>query len=684
MTQRLPIPGSDNGTWGAILNDFLEVSHNNDGTIAPTALNQAGAITTINSKTPTNGSVTLAATDVGALTQSAADARYPQSGAYVASVTAPAPSGDTTGVTDHTAIAALITTASANAAISGTPVTIWFPGGTYYFSTSLNSASNVVLDGSWRSTIFKLKSGAQLYDAGILQVTSSTVSFTARNIILDGQSTANTTANCGVASASGGGFGDIHLEKLLIRNVSYMGICLLGDVTRTVITTDVFIEDCKTINTGAHGILCQGGIDNCHIRRCTVTNYCLTATGSGPGITNGRAAYNTSMIDNTVDGTNSLGSSTQCISLDTPYGGAVVSENKCYNPTGYGIELGYATDAICTANVIRGGNVGINITSNGSPTINGNLNGTAYGLTITGNIIDGCSSFGIGSYMGSPGTNSATPANQTSLRSTAYTAGAQVRILEGVRLYLCTSSGTTASTKPSTLGSSAYGATVTDGTVVWTDQGNTNTRVTVTGNTIHNCGGNGISFVQMHLFTISSNTIAENGLSGIYIDSTCGMYTIGVNDLQGNNTTVTGGQANLRIIVPNNQLYNVYVAPQRASNSGLGGVSNVWISNVSGTRIDNVLLPNASAPSVAFDDNYRTANTAATTVISLADVNRTNRVVTIRVADANTTFQHSSSGTNSLRLNGGTNYAAPNLAVIQFMWSPNAAQWFEVARTTTG
>lgn len=30
---RLPTPGSDNGTWGAILNDFLSTAHNSDGTL---------------------------------------------------------------------------------------------------------------------------------------------------------------------------------------------------------------------------------------------------------------------------------------------------------------------------------------------------------------------------------------------------------------------------------------------------------------------------------------------------------------------------------------------------------------------------------------------------------------------------------------------------------------------------
>ena len=32
MTARLPTPGSDDGNWGKILNNFLLVSHNNDGT----------------------------------------------------------------------------------------------------------------------------------------------------------------------------------------------------------------------------------------------------------------------------------------------------------------------------------------------------------------------------------------------------------------------------------------------------------------------------------------------------------------------------------------------------------------------------------------------------------------------------------------------------------------------------
>jgi len=42
MAERLPIPGGDDGTWGDILNSFLEVSLNGDGTLQTAAISSAG------------------------------------------------------------------------------------------------------------------------------------------------------------------------------------------------------------------------------------------------------------------------------------------------------------------------------------------------------------------------------------------------------------------------------------------------------------------------------------------------------------------------------------------------------------------------------------------------------------------------------------------------------------------
>lgn len=44
---RLPLPGGDDNTWGDVLNDFLSVAHNSDGTLK--AVSGSGAVRSISS-----------------------------------------------------------------------------------------------------------------------------------------------------------------------------------------------------------------------------------------------------------------------------------------------------------------------------------------------------------------------------------------------------------------------------------------------------------------------------------------------------------------------------------------------------------------------------------------------------------------------------------------------------------
>lgn len=67
MTARLPIVGGDDNDWGAILNDFLEVAHNADGSLQQSAIVSAGGTTSVNGKSASNGVVTLTASDVSAV-----------------------------------------------------------------------------------------------------------------------------------------------------------------------------------------------------------------------------------------------------------------------------------------------------------------------------------------------------------------------------------------------------------------------------------------------------------------------------------------------------------------------------------------------------------------------------------------------------------------------------------------
>jgi hypothetical protein len=71
---RLPIPGQDEGSWGTVLNSFLNVSHQSDGTLKKAGEIDAAkakadsAVQKVNGKSGT--SVALNASDVGALPDS--------------------------------------------------------------------------------------------------------------------------------------------------------------------------------------------------------------------------------------------------------------------------------------------------------------------------------------------------------------------------------------------------------------------------------------------------------------------------------------------------------------------------------------------------------------------------------------------------------------------------------------
>lgn len=59
---RLPIVGGDPDNWGTVLNDFLSVAHNTDGSLLSSAVASASPVTSVAGRT---GAVVLTAADVG-------------------------------------------------------------------------------------------------------------------------------------------------------------------------------------------------------------------------------------------------------------------------------------------------------------------------------------------------------------------------------------------------------------------------------------------------------------------------------------------------------------------------------------------------------------------------------------------------------------------------------------------
>lgn len=164
MTAHLPNPGSDHGMWGDILNEFLSVAHGPDGTLQPTAVQQAGGIVSGRGMTvsgiPTPGQVLTATSDT------AATWGTPNSQAVMESV-AGGNSGDLgwyniigygadpTGASDSTDA---IQSAISDCSSSGGGI-VYMPTGTYKVDSTIsadlaNAAVYVVGEGNWATFIY--------------------------------------------------------------------------------------------------------------------------------------------------------------------------------------------------------------------------------------------------------------------------------------------------------------------------------------------------------------------------------------------------------------------------------------------------------------------------------------------------------------------------------------------------
>jgi hypothetical protein len=331
-----------------------------------------------------------------------------------------------------------------------------------------------------------------------------------------------------------------------------------------------------------------------------------------------------------------------------------------------------------TGNHITGGaSAGIKFTGNeaGYPGVS-NL-----GVTVANNVIDG-SVGGINFHMGEFTSNQAIPGSRTILRNIAYTATSLTRAVDGRRLYECTTAGTThATVKPAAWGTTNTGGTVTDGTTVWTDRGATHAQLVITGNAIRNITGIGIEMRYAHGVSITSNVITACTLSGIYVDSNANMFTITDNEIYGNNLSADAAHGGIRVVGHSTASKVAKIGPNRVKDNILNQ-DIVVVDSVSGVRLDNRFPIGVAQPSVAYGSTFFTQNSGATTITHFRDTNDIDgRMVVVRVNDANTTFQHSASGTETLRLTGGVNYVAPSGSVLVFSWSLALQQWLEISRT---
>jgi len=292
---RLPIPGSDDGSWGDILNDFLSQAHNSDGSLKAIAESTVTNLTAdlaskaSTSHTHTESDVTGLATDLSAKTDKAT--LTTKGDLYAATATSTparlgvgsdyqhllADSTTSTGlkwatkefvnVKDYSATGDGSTddTAAIQAAINGSSIgaTIFFPLGTYIVSTTITLKPKRYYVGSSRdNSMIKQATGANLNAVLASEAWLSTSgSATAdsptyvRDLGVDGNKT-NQTSGTGIGLVTMTFWNDI--SRLLVQNTRGDGIRLTdtrqdGSVLSTNTAVENHIFKCDVRHAGGHG-----------------------------------------------------------------------------------------------------------------------------------------------------------------------------------------------------------------------------------------------------------------------------------------------------------------------------------------------------------------------------------------------------------------------------------------------
>jgi parallel beta-helix repeat protein len=287
---RLPVPGADNENWGDILNKFLRVEHNADGTLK---LRSSKAFYT----KPANG---IPATDLSPAVQSTLS--------QVINVRSYGATGD--GSTNDT-------DAFNRALVAAAGAMLFIPQGTYILTPSNLAtipADTKIVGAGMGNTILKLPNGFNA-SGDLFQIVSVS------NVEVSGLTLDGNRANQSGSSKQYG----FYLSSS--TNCSVHNICSIhwtGDGIQLYNDTSCTVRDCFASDNGYHGFEVEQCV-NCTIQACRGSDNSVHGLIITPGEVGSGGSQGNHIVNSTFDGNTQYGI---CVNWDNASQGAHLSEGN--------------------------------------------------------------------------------------------------------------------------------------------------------------------------------------------------------------------------------------------------------------------------------------------------------------------------------------------------------------------